>query len=169
MPARRQRTPTTEPDAAHVISESPTADDGGRNADMPFAWQAHPARERPLTAAAACAVVFALALAVYALSEAAVWAVFAVLVLCLSLNRFFFATKYEVDADGITAAMPLATRRLRWCEIRRAELGSRAAWLSPLPRRSWREARRGIHVLFGTHRAQVLTRLRACLPHDVTQ
>ena len=141
---------------------------------QPFTWQAHPARERPLAGIAAGVCVFALALAVHAFSGMTAWAVVSAAVLCLSLSRFFFATHYEVDADAITMRASFGRRRLAWSEIRRAEFGPRAAWLSPLARRSWREARRGIHVLFGARREEVVAQLRArlpqaCLPSDAAQ
>lgn len=133
---------------------------------QPFTWRAHPARERPLTAIMAGVCVFALALSVYAFSGTTAWAVVSAVVLCLSLSRFFFATHYEADADAITMRASFGRRRLVWSEIRRAEFGPRGAWLSPLGRRSWREARRGIHVLFGARREEVLAQLRARLPRD---
>lgn len=133
---------------------------------QPFTWRAHPAWERPLAGLAAGVCVFALALSVYSFSGTTAWAVVSAVVLSLSLSRFFFATHYEVDADAITMRASFGRRRLVWSEIRRAEFGPRGAWLSPLGRRSWREARRGIHVLFGARREEVLAQLRARLPRD---
>jgi hypothetical protein len=139
----------------------------GPTTEPPLVWRAHPARERPAAAAAACIVIVLFSLAVYVFSAGQTgWTLFATVVLCLSLNRFFFWTRYEINADGLTAFMPFGRKRLGWREIRRVECGSRAAWLSPARKRSLWEQRRGIHVLFGDRREEVLQRLRAAVPPD---
>ena len=76
--------------------------------------------------------------------------------LCLALHRFFFVTRYVVDEHGVSMATIFGRKHLDWSEVRRCERGPRGAWLSPLVRRSWREGRRGMLVLFGAHRETVL-------------
>ncbi|MBN2448426.1 MAG: hypothetical protein JXO22_16990 [Phycisphaerae bacterium] len=151
----------TQPENANTAPATDVSQD--------FAWEAHPARERPAAALLAIIVILALAALVYHLAGTAVAGVIAAIVLCLALQRFFFASRYELSADGITAATLMWQRRLRWDEVRLAQFGSQAAWISPLPRRSWREARRGVHVLFGPRRDEILTQLRARLPDTVEQ
>jgi hypothetical protein len=80
-------------------------------------------------------------------------------VLVLVLDGYFFPTKFVIDAQGVTFEGLLAARRLCWADVRRWERGPRAAWLSPLARRSWREGRQGVLVLFGQQRDQVLAAL----------
>lgn len=130
-----------------------------------LSWRAHPARERPLAAVACVVVIAALAGAVYGATESEAWALAAAVVLCLSMGRFFFPSRYEITAEGIEAWMPLFVhRRLRWGEVRRVEVGHWAAWVSPYTRRQWREARRGVHLLFGRKGGAVVERLRRTVP-----
>lgn len=124
-------------------------------------WTAHPARERPLAAVVAVLVIVAFSVTVTGFGGGRLWGIAAGVVLCLSLNRFFFATRYRADADGVTARFPMERRTLAWDEIRRMDAGSRAAWLSPFSQRTWLEFRRGIHVLYGRDPERVLARLRA--------
>lgn len=134
---------------------------------LPYRWRVHPAVERPAAAAAALFLIVALSVAVFVSTDSSLWAVFAAVVLVLSLARFFFASDYEVTAMQIEARLPFGTRRLTWSELRRVEIGAHAAWLSAYRGRSWRDGRRGVHVLFGTHRAAALAALRAAIPAEV--
>jgi hypothetical protein len=129
----------------------------------PLEWRAHPARERPLAAIVAVGIIAALAGAVYAFSEQRIWAIIAAAVLCLAQSRFFFPTCYRLDTAGITQFTLFTQKSLAWDSIRRVEIGSLAAWLSPSRKRNWREGRRGVHVLFGCQRDEILRRIRAAL------
>lgn len=130
-----------------------------------FVWTAHPARERPLAAVGAACVIVLFAGATYLFSERETWALFVTAVFCLALNRFYFVTRYSISDDEITARLPLLrTRTLRWDEVRRIEIGPNGAWVSPYRRRSWREQRRGVHVLFGRQRERILRELRSRAP-----
>ncbi len=142
--------------------------DAGSTDDVAIlSWQSHPARERPLATVAALIVIGALAVLVSQLAEARAAGIGAAVLLCLVLHRFFFATGYEISREQIVVNTLFGSRRLSWSEVRLCAFGSRGAWLSPLSRRSWREGRRGIHILFGRQRDAVLRRIRECLPEGV--
>lgn len=126
-----------------------------------YAWTAHPAGQRPLAALAAVLIIALISSATTAFEGGLAWPLLSALILCLSLNRFFFTSYYELDADGITVRAPFGRRRLRWSEIDRAEFGRYAAWLAPA--RGGRNARRGILVLLGREREEVVSRIRARL------
>lgn len=123
-------------------------------------WKAHPAVERPAAAVVACVVIVAIGLAVFQATASTLWPLFAVLVMCLALHAFFFATSFRIDDQGITSVSLMGRRRLKWAEVRRAEIGRAGAWLSPYGYRTWREGRRGIHVLYGRRREEVVGALR---------
>jgi len=148
------------------VSEATGKHDAGTPASAAaprFEWRAHPARERPLAALLAVAVIVAFGWAVYLFSQQRLWAIGSSVVLCLALARFFFGCRYVLDQTGITQITTFTRRRLRWENVRRVEVGSLGAWLSPSARRNWREGRRGVHVLFGGQREQVLAHLRRAL------
>lgn len=134
-----------------------------------FSWTAHPARERPAAAVVACLVIMALAAGVQQTTEHTGWGILAALVLCLSLQRFFFATSYEIDDEGVAASSLMGRRSIAWRAVRRIERGSRGAWISPYrTRRRW-EGRRGVHILYGSQRDAVLKILGERIPVDASK
>jgi len=131
----------------------------------PLAWRAHPARHRPGAAGLAGLAVAAVALASAAMGGV-FWGLVALIVLPLSLSRFFFPSRFLIDSDGVTATYLLGTGRLAWPEIRRFCYDRHGLYLSTRSRRSRLDAYRGLHLLFGAHREEVLRRVRAAVGHD---
>lgn len=125
-----------------------------------FTWTAHPATERSGAAVAGLGVVAAIAAAVFLSFESVWWSLAAVVFLLLSLNRFYFPSRFCIDDDGITARFPLTTRRLSWSQVRRFVRDERGGYLSTRGRRSWLDAYGGLHVLFGDDREAVVERIR---------
>lgn len=149
---------TTEP-----VQDSPAKDTDRNEA---FAWRVHPAVERPFAAASALVVIVALGLAVYVSFGNRLWSLFATVVMCLSLNRFFFANSFRIDADGVSAHTLFGKRGLGWDEVQRIVYGGHSAWISPYTRSSLRESKRGVLILFGRRREEVLEQLRRRVPAD---
>lgn len=85
----------------------------------------------------------------------------AVAVLVLSLRRFFFPTRFAVDADGVIADSLFGAQHLAWSEVRRLTVDRYGAYLSTRSRPSRLDAFRGMHLLFGPARDEVLAALRA--------
>ena len=73
------------------------------NETAKFTWCAHPARERTGPAVLGLAIVAAVAAAVWVAAASFAWAVFSAVVLVFALNRFFFRSRFEIDADGNVA------------------------------------------------------------------
>ena len=128
-----------------------------------FTWQAHPARERIGAAALGLSVIGALTGVVLLSFQSLVWAAAACLVLLVALNRFFFPSRFMINADGITARYLLHTQQIKWCDIRRFVQDDRGGYISTRAKRSWLDAYRGMHILFGTHRETVIKRICARL------
>ncbi len=128
-----------------------------------FGWQAHPARERAGAAVLGAVLVFAVAGAIY-VSFGSAWSVLALVVLTVALNRFYFKSRFEIDPEGITARYPLRSQRHRWQDVQRFVVDRNGGYLSTRSRRSWLDAYRGLHVLFGHDRASVIERIRSHLP-----
>ena len=129
-----------------------------------FAWTAHPARERPVAGIVALLIVTALAEAVNLFTGSVGWAMLASAVLVLSLRRFFLPTRFVIDEHGIVVSALFGTTRVPWDAIVRVSFGARAAWLSLGDLPGWRESRRGVLLLFGRRREDVLAHLRTWLP-----
>jgi hypothetical protein len=124
-------------------------------------WTAHPARERPWTALAVLVAMVVLPAWLVNLCDSFAWSLFASLALLASLHRFFFATFYEITEEGLAARGVFRTRRIRWNDVRRVDVGRFAAWVSSVERPARFEGARGVLVLFGRQRDAVLAELRA--------
>jgi len=124
-----------------------------------FTWQAHPARERPAAAAFAVAVIAVIGV-VIAMSAEVWWGVLAVTVLILSLNRFFFPSRYTLSEQGVTVHNLFGARRCDWSRIRRFQHDRHGVYLSTRSRPSRLDAYQGVQLLFGPARDEVLTRIR---------
>jgi hypothetical protein len=100
---------------------------------MSVTWTVHPARRRPFTAVVVVVLVCGLAaIGGSALGDGYAWTswLFAILLLT-SISGFLLPTTYTVDDEGIAVRHALTTRRRLWKDIRRVEIGARAALLSP--------------------------------------
>ncbi len=110
---------------------------------------------------------FVIALTSYAIVDAmrsAVLAILAALLLISAAAPFLFRTHYRIDDAGIRERRGLVTRSRAWCELRRLEIGTRAALVSPYAKARWLDRYRGITLyLDGSDRAAVIRELRAHL------
>jgi hypothetical protein len=77
----------------------------------------------------------------------ALWAVGSVIVILLSLHRFFLPSWYEIDAAGVCVRTIFGRQHISWQDIRRFEHGSRGAVLGRRAR-SRVGAGRDLHLLF---------------------
>lgn len=121
-----------------------------------FTWRAHPAREQRGRLFVGIAWIAAVVLVVYATTSSAPWAAFSLLVLVFALNRFFFPSRFTIDEDGITAEHVLRTKRLLWRDVRRFAYNDDGAYLSRHATPSRLDASRGMHILFGNRRDEVI-------------
>ncbi len=126
-----------------------------------YTWQAHPAGERVGAAVLGGAVVAAIAAAVLVTTGSLGWAALSIAVLGASLNRFYLRSRFEIDAEGISARFPLRTLRLPWTDVRRFVVDGHGGYLSTRSTRSWLDAYRGMHILFGADRDAVIERIRS--------
>lgn len=125
-----------------------------------IAWQVHPARERWGAALTAGAVILGAAAAVALAAGGPGWGVAAAAVLTLSLNRFFFPSRFALNDEGIAAEYLLSRRLLRWTEVRRFVCDRRGGYLSTRQQPSRLDAYRGLHVLFGGQREELVREIR---------
>jgi hypothetical protein len=131
-----------------------------------FAWRAHPARERRAQAAGALGVIVGFCGLVYLAFGSAGWAAVSLAVLLGSLSRFFFPSRFEIDAEGITARYPLRTMRRRWIELRRFVHDRNGGFLSTRARSSRMDAFQGMHILFGAKRDEVIAMINGLLRRE---
>lgn len=129
-------------------------------------WNAHPARERLGQAVGVGIVIVLLAGLAGVVGGSSLWGVGAALLLLLALNRYFFPSRFAIDHEGITAHYPLRRQRLEWSDMRRFVLDRNGGFLSRRRKPSWIDAHRGMHLLFGDHREDVVPEIRARIPGE---
>lgn len=131
-----------------------------------IAWQVHPLRERWKSALAATSVIALAAWLSALIMGQLAWGVFASGVLVIACNRFYFPTRYELTAEGITARFPLKTIRYRWVEIRRFVYDQNGGFLSRRARGSFLDDYQGISLLFPKDSGKVIQWIRDQLPRE---
>lgn len=113
-----------------------------------FEWTAHPARQRPRDLALVLCVLLLTMGAVLATFQSLFFALLSAAILLASISSFLFPTHYAISDWGVQQAR-LGQRRARpWKELRRMELGSRGALLSPFAKASWMDRYRGLILQF---------------------
>ena len=130
-----------------------------------LAWTAHPARERPVAAVAVAGAILALAL-LSGLVIGPVGGVVAAVVLAASLHRFFLPSRFSIDTEGVTAENRFSRRRIAWEEVRRFGHDRLGGYLATRRHEPRLGPRRGIHLLFGTSREDVLRLIRQRLAEN---
>jgi hypothetical protein len=85
------------------------------------------------------------------------------LFILLSLSSFLLPTTYRLT-DHAVEVRSLGVARVRpWTEMRRMTVDQTGVFLSPFEKRSWLEAYRGVRLLFGGNRDQVVAFVEARL------
>lgn len=125
-----------------------------------LSWRVHPARERVKATLFATVVILTIAVAIYVSFRSVGWSLIALLVLVMSLNRFFFPSRFTIDHEGITACYPLRRQRCAWENVRRFLHDRNGGYLSTRHGSSRLDAFRGMHVLFGNRQEAVIREIR---------
>jgi len=156
-------------DPAMAGRERPQIEDRGQS--DAFTWAAHPLRERPGHAALAIVAVLLCGLMVATSFEYQLTGMLtggaAMVLLLLSLNKFFLPSSFAIDDQGITAAWPLSRRHMAWSDLRLFAHDTQGGYLSIKARPSrWDTVLRsnGMHVLFGPKAEAIAQRIAAHMP-----
>jgi hypothetical protein len=123
-------------------------------------WTAHPARRRPRELALVVAVVSTTAAAILISFQSALLAALSAVILVVAVAPFLLPTRYTITDEGIAAERAFVRRERRFSELRRLEVGPRAALVSPFRRPHLLDRRRGLLVLLdGAERRRVVALL----------
>ncbi len=128
-----------------------------------FRWSAWPARERPVHAAVLLACVAVLGVVVKQATNDGVLAVAAPLFVLLSVSSWLLPTGYRLTDEALEVRSLGVTRVRPWAEMRRMAVDEAGIFLSPFDRPHWLEAYRGVRLLTGGNRDQVVAFVEAKL------
>lgn len=130
-------------------------------------WTVHPFRERPRLGGLVLAIIVAMSVAAYFWTRLWFWTVFSFLVLFLSLEPFYFPTRYVLDTEKLTVFRRFSRSEREWAAFKRCVVESGTVMLSPFRKGSWLEEYRAIRLRFlSDNREAVLAYLRARLGPD---
>lgn len=126
-------------------------------------WTAWPARERPWAAAVLVASAGVLGVLVARGTGDRVLGVAAPLFVLASLSSFLGPTTYRLTAESVEVRSLGVSRARPWSELKRMTVDRTGVFLSPFEKKSWLDAYRGIRLLFGGNRDQVVAFIEARL------
>ena len=118
------------------------------SSDIGEGWSAWPAIESPGRTGVLVFAIVVFAILAGFLGGDVLWALTAIALLSIGLNRWFLPTSYALDDERIVAGYPLRKRSIRWQNARRLVLDAGGGWLSDA--RSGRRGRRGIDLYWGS-------------------
>ncbi|MCL4198714.1 MAG: hypothetical protein KJZ69_14600 [Phycisphaerales bacterium] len=133
-----------------------------------LSWRIHPAATRPQAALLTGLVILTFSIAAAITFEHFGWGLLSAAVLLGSLNQFFLPSVYTIDEQGVSASLPLSTRRLEWRHVRRVEVAPHSVLLSMRLRRSWFAARREVRLPLGRDRDRILDLVRTHVTAEIT-
>lgn len=133
------------------------------NKDNKFLWKAYPALERKFAFISTTLVIIAISILLYISFQSLFWSVFSVVILIISLNRFYFPSVYTIDSKEIIAKYFFRKQRYLWKNIRRFNYTKYGGYLSGRKQPSRLDAFRGMHILFGSHRDDIISKIQTYL------
>jgi hypothetical protein len=134
-----------------------------RSVQFALTWTVHPARQSPGATVLTAGVIVALAVAAGALMESVWWGVLSVVLLLISLHRFFLPNRFVLDECGASAGTVLQRHRIHWSDVRRYDCGRCGVRLSSRLRPAAFAGGSSVTLLLKGNAAEVLTRIESCL------
>lgn len=129
-----------------------------------LAWTVAPYRERPARTAVVAAVVAGVVIGAYAAFRDPFLSVLAGFLLVASLRPFFARTEFVLDAEGVEMRRGWTRLRRKWEDFRSHYADRHGVTLSPFAEASWLESYRGMRLLFGGNRDEVMRFVSARVP-----
>lgn len=149
---------------AHVDAGGDAAVGGAQ----PLDWTVHPFRDRQRLGYGILAVILAVSLLAASWARSGFWGFFSFAVLFLSLESFYFPTRFVLEERKLTVIKRFSRSEREWSIFRRCLEDREGLTLSPFTKSSWLETYRAIRVRFGRgNREEVKGYIRDRLGGDV--
>jgi hypothetical protein len=132
-------------------------------AEVGLSWSAWPAREHPVRALVVLGSLAVLGVLVKQGAHDAVLAVAGPLFVLLSISSWLLPTGYRLTEEGLEVRSLGVSRVRPWSEMRRMTVDKDGIFLSPFERTNWLDAYRGVRLLTGGNRDQVVAFVEAKL------
>jgi len=119
-------------------------------------WTAHPALENPKKTFALVLFILAFCAIVLISFSSVSWAVFSFVILFCSLARFFLPSSYTLNSQEVKSTFLGISRKHPWSSFRAVHKTRGGVFLSPFATPNRLESFRGIHLLCGKNKHEVL-------------
>lgn len=121
-----------------------------------FAWTTHPVRNRPLVAVLVTLFILTIGIIVFYMTMSKAFAVLALLMLFVSLSKFYLPTRYRLSEKSVTVKTTSQTITKSWSNYRSMYPDKNGLLLSPFLEPSRLESFRGIYLIFAQNRDEVI-------------
>jgi hypothetical protein len=128
-----------------------------------LSWSAWPAKDHPFRALVLLAALTVLGVLVRQGTHDLVLAIAGPLFVLLSVSSWLLPTGYRLTDETLEVRSLGVTRARPWSEMRRMAVDEAGVFLSPFERKHWLEAYRGVRLLTGGNRDQVVAFVEARL------
>lgn len=118
-------------------------------------WVVHPVKRRPWVSVMVSLFVVAVVVLVRVTTESQAFAVLAMIIMLASLAKFYFPTRYKLDASGVTIKTTTQTLTKEWKLYRSCYPDKNGILLSPFAEPSRLENFRGLYIMFQRNRDEV--------------
>lgn len=115
----------------------------------PLGWTVHPFRERVGLGLVVLAVILAVSAFAVLWTKSPFWGVFSFAVLFLSLESFYFPTRFLLEEKKLTVIRRFSRSEREWTLFRRCYIDRDGLTLSPFTKSSWLETYRALRLRFG--------------------
>jgi hypothetical protein len=135
--------------------EQSNATNGSESVEPVLEWTTHPVKRRPWVSVLVTLFVFVVGILVFYTTDSRAFAVLALVVMFLSLAKFYFPTTYRLSPDGVTIKTTTQTLRKEWSIYRSCYADKKGILLSPFVQPSRLENFRGIYLMFNENSEEV--------------
>jgi len=130
--------------------------DGRETASDKLTWSVRPCTMNWFKFGLVSAVILGFGFVVQLAFGDVFMAVISIAVLVGSLHSYFFETSYSLSPEGIEVRGVFGTQKKPWTGFKSFWVDRTGLSLSPFARRSWLEHYRGVRLLFGGNRDEVV-------------
>lgn len=128
---------------------------------MSIEWTAHPVKRKPLVSVLVTFFIILVVVIVYYTMNSKTFAILAMVIMFVSLAKFYFPTTYRLTRDRITIKTMTQTLHKDWSIYRSCYPDKNGILLSPFVRPSRLENFRGIYLIFSNNRDEVINFVKA--------
>lgn len=131
-------------------------------------WHIHPVTRRPWVSTAVTFVILLFAALVFYSTDSKLFTVFSLVVLAASLAKFYFPTTYRLTSNAVQVKTTTQTLTKQWSLFRSYWPDKNGVLLSPFPVASRLENFRGLYLIFGDNRDEVMRFIESKIPRPET-